>query len=36
MVAESNLYTIRGNDETLVAKALLTMSAVPKDKVRTP
>ena len=36
LVAESEVYTISRNKETLVAKALLTMAAVPKRKIQTP
>jgi len=33
LVAESEIYATRGSEETLVAKALLTMAAVPHEKV---
>lgn len=36
LIAESEIYTISGGSETLVAKALLTMAAVPKDKIQPP
>jgi len=33
LVAESEVYAVRGGEETLAAKALLTMAAVPVEKV---
>ena len=33
LVAESEVYAMRGSEETLVAKALLTMAAVPVEKL---
>jgi len=33
LVAESEVFSIKGKKETLVAKALLTMASVPKDKL---
>ena len=36
LVAESEVYAVRGEEETLTAKALLTMAAVPADKVPKP
>lgn len=35
LVAESEVYAVRDVEETLVAKALLTMAAVPVEKLRT-
>ena len=34
LVTESEVYAVRGENEDLVAKALLTMAAVPQEKVR--
>jgi len=34
LVAESEIFSINRNEETLVAKALLTMASVPKDKLK--
>lgn len=34
LVCESEVYSIAEGDETLVAKAMLTMASVPKGKVR--
>jgi len=36
LVAESDVYSLSGDRETLVARALLTMAAVPQDKVQEP
>ena len=36
MVTESEVYAVRGENEDLVAKALLTMAAVPQEKVPHP
>jgi len=36
LVTESDVYAVRGDKEALVAKALLTMAAVPQDKVPEP
>jgi uncharacterized protein (TIGR00369 family) len=36
LVAQSDVYTIREDTETLVARALLTMAAVPQDKIQAP
>jgi uncharacterized protein (TIGR00369 family) len=36
LVTESEVYVVRGEKESLVAKAMLTMAAVPQDKVPTP
>ena len=36
LVAESEIYAIKGKDESLVAKALLTMASVPQNKVPKP
>lgn len=36
LVTESDVYAVRGDEEALVAKAMLTMAAVPRDKVPTP
>jgi len=36
LVAESEVYALRGEDEILVAKALLTMAAVPVEKLARP
>ena len=36
LVAESEVYAVRGSEETLVAKALLTMAAVPVEKLPRP
>ena len=33
LIAESEVYEIKGKKESLVAKALLTMAAVPKEKI---
>ena len=36
LVTESEVYAVRGETEALVAKAMLTMAAVPQDKVPVP
>jgi uncharacterized protein (TIGR00369 family) len=36
LVAESEVYAVKDDTEALVAKAMLTMAAVPQDKVPTP
>jgi len=36
LVAESEVYAITGSEKRLVAKALLTMAAVPQEKVPVP
>ena len=36
LVTESEVYAVRDDTEALVAKAMLTMAAVPQDKVPTP
>jgi uncharacterized protein (TIGR00369 family) len=36
LVTESEVYGVRRDKETLVAKAMLTMAAVPQDKVPAP
>ena len=36
LVTESEVYAVRGENEDLVAKALLTMAAVPQEKVPRP
>jgi len=36
LVAESEVYAVRDDKEALVAKAMLTMAAVPQDKVPAP
>jgi acyl-coenzyme A thioesterase PaaI-like protein len=36
LVTESEVYAIRGEEEDLVAKALLTMAAVSQEKVLRP
>ena len=36
LVTESEVYAVRGGREVLVAKAMLTMAAVPKNKVPSP
>lgn len=33
LITESDVFAVRGGDERLVAKALLTMAAVPAEKV---
>jgi len=33
LVAESEIYAVKGNEESLVAKALLTMAAVPQNRL---
>jgi len=34
LVAESSVFAVDGDNETMVARALLTMASVPKKKVR--
>jgi len=36
LVTESDVYAVKGDEEGLVAKALLTMAAVPQEKVPPP
>ena len=36
LVTESEVYAVRSDKESLVAKAMLTMAAVPQDKVPAP
>lgn len=36
LVTESEVYVVKNDTEALVAKAMLTMAAVPQDKVSTP
>ena len=36
LVTESEVYAVKGGKEDLVAKALLTMAAVPKEKLPEP
>ena len=36
LVTESDVYAVKGEEEGLVAKALLTMAAVPREKVPDP
>jgi uncharacterized protein (TIGR00369 family) len=36
LVTESEVYAVRHGKEALVAKAMLTMAAVPEDKLPTP